>query len=151
MKSGLLASQVNYLEQTKAFVDQRYAKIDGGPGAGCARRMMLASISSQQAAYKGSHRRAHAHAKNSTQTSTGTLGARWWRCGQERRSATGAGSDGTVYRARTEKEAQQARALEAAYENMSNVLNEASRTRKATGAHGTPGQNLGSIRRTSPS
>jgi hypothetical protein len=51
--------------------------------------------------------------------------------------------DGKSYRARTEKEAIQARALEAAYENMSNIVNEASKVRKQTGLHEYAGKAVG--------
>ena len=143
-ESGLLASKVNYLEQAKAFFDQQYAKIDGGPGAEAARERMLASISSQQAAYKEAiaermHTRQEFNANQHWNPGGYVGGAS---AGKEDPLLVQA-PDGTVYRARTEKEAQQARALEAAYENMSNVLNEASRTRKATGAHEYAGSKLG--------
>lgn len=142
-ESALLATKMNYLEQAKAFADQQAALNEGSLRAGAANEKFQAATDNQigdlrlKLAQLGHTREAMSSSRH--YQPGGMVGG----AVPKEDPLLVQTPEGKSYRARTEKEAQQARALESAYENMSNIVNEASKIRKQTGIHEYAGKSLG--------
>lgn len=142
-ESALLATKMNYLEQAKAFADQQAALNEGSLRAGAANEKFQAATDNQigdlrlKLAQLGHTREAMSSSRH--YQPGGMVGG----AAPKEDPLLVQTPEGKSYRARTEKEAQQARALESAYENMSNIVNEASKIRKQTGIHEYAGKSLG--------
>lgn len=143
-ESALLATKMNYLEQAKAFADQQAALNEGSLRAGAANEKFQAATDNQigdlrlKLAQLGHTREAFSTSRHYQPGGIVGGGA-----APKEDPLLVQTPEGKSYRARTEKEAVQARALESAYENMSNIVNEASKVRKQTGLHEYAGKSLG--------
>lgn len=143
-ESALLATKINYLEQAKAFMEQQAALNEGSARAMENKENMLAKADNQigdlnlKLAQLGHTREAFSTSRHYQPGGMVGGGA-----APKEDPLLVQTPEGKSYRARTEKEAQQARALESAYENMSNIVNEASKVRKQTGLHEYAGKSLG--------
>jgi len=143
-EAALLATKVNYLEQAKAFADQQAALNEGSARAMANAERFNAATDNQIGDLK-------LKIANLTHDRLATSSSQHYSPGGLIGGVASTKEDpllvqtpeGKSYRARTEKEAIQARALEAAYENMNNIVNEASKVRKQTGLHEYAGKAVG--------
>jgi len=142
-ESALLATKMNYLEQAKAFADQQAALNEGSLRAGAANEKFQAATDNQigdlrlKLAQLGHTREAMSSSRH--YSPGGMVGG----AAPKEDDRLIQMSNGDVYRGRSEPEANKGRKLNAAYENMKNILDEASKIRKQTGLHEYAGKSLG--------
>ena len=144
-ESALLATKMNYLEQAKAFADQQAALNEGSLRAGAANEKFQAATDNQigdlrlKLAQLGHTREAFSTSRHYSPGGMVGGGAP----AKMNPLWVPTGPNGEGYDARTEKEAVQARALNASYENMKNIVDEAAKIRKETGLHEYAGKAIG--------
>lgn len=143
-ESALLATKVNYLEQAKAFMEQQAALNEGSARAMENKENMLAKADNQigdlnlKLAQLGHTREAFSTSRH--YSPGGMVGGGAAPKEDDRLIQM---SNGDVYRGRSDPEANKGRKLNAAYENMKNILDEASKIRKQTGLHEYAGKAIG--------
>lgn len=142
-ESALLATKINYLEQAKAFMEQQAALNEGSARAMENKENMLAKADNQigdlnlKLAQLGHTREAMSSSRH--YQPGGMVGG----AVPKEDDRLIQMSNGDVYRGRSEPEANKGRKLNAAYENMKNILDEASKIRKQTGLHEYAGKAIG--------
>lgn len=143
-EAALLATKVNYLEQAKAFADQQAALNEGSARAMAQAERFNAATDNQIGDLK-------LKIANLTHDRLATSSSQHYSPGGLIGGAAAPKEDdrliqmsnGDVYRGRSEPEANKGRKLNAAYENMKNILDEASKIRKQTGLHEYAGKAIG--------
>lgn len=142
-ESALLATKINYLEQAKAFMEQQAALNEGSARAMENKENMLAKADNQigdlnlKLAQLGHTREAMSSSRHYSPGGMVGGGA------PKEDDRLIQMSNGDVYRGRSDPEANKGRKLNAAYENMKNILDEASKIRKQTGLHEYAGKVVG--------